>query len=228
MERTRKRGGMKPYYEDKWVTLYHGDCLNITDWLGADVLVTDPPYGMSLRSSRNGAFGDLTIAQDGDTCSRDSALDAWGQRPALVFGRWSVPRPAATRMVLTWEKGEHVGMGDLTLPWKPNTEEIYVLGSGFTGHRDGSVIKCHAIAGTVGQASKGTRFHPTEKPVALMESLVRKTVGVVADPFAGSGPSLVAAKALGRKAIGVEIDERYCKIIAARLAQDVLDFGEAS
>ena len=52
-----------------------------------------------------------------------------------MFGRWSEPRPVRTRMVLTWEKGEHVGMGDLSLPWKPNTEEVYVLGSGFTGTR---------------------------------------------------------------------------------------------
>ena len=128
-------------------------------------------------------------------------------------------------MVLTWEKGEHVGMGDLSLPWKPNTEEIYVIGSGFTGRRDGSVLKHLAIAGTVGQAVKGTRQHPTEKPTSLMAELIAKTPGVIADPFAGSGSTLVAAARLGRKAIGVELEERYCEIAARRLSQGVLDFG---
>ena len=218
---------MKPYYQDDLVTLYHGDCREVTEWLEADVLVTDPPYGMTLRSGWNGAFGDNRVANDETTEARDSALSLWGERPALIFGRWSEPRPSGTRMVLTWEKGEHVGMGDLSLPWKPNTEEIYVLGSGFVGSRNGSVLKCHAIAGTVGRAMDGTRSHPTEKPAALMASLIRKTVGAVADPFAGSGTTLRAAKDEGRKAIGVELDERYCEIAAKRLAQDTL-FGGAA
>ena len=218
---------MKPYYEDDLVTLYHGDCREVTAWLEADVLVTDPPYGMTLRSSRNGAFGDNAIANDETLEARDSALALWGGRPALVFGRWSEPRPTATRMVLTWEKGEHVGMGDLALPWKPNTEEVYVLGSGFTGTRSGSVLKCYAIAGTVGRAQDGTRSHPTEKPTALMAALIRKTVGTIADPFAGSGATLRAAKDEGRRAIGVELDERYCEIAAKRLAQDTLFGGVA-
>lgn len=219
---------MSIYYQDDLVTLYHGDCREVTAWLDADVLVTDPPYGMTLRSGWSGAFGDNAIANDETTEARDAALGLWEDRPALIFGRWSVPRPMLTRMVLTWEKGEHVGMGDLSLPWKPNTEEVYVLGSGFTGKRTGSVLKCYAIAGTVGRARDGTRSHPTEKPVALMGELVRKCPpGVVADPFAGSGTTLVAAKHEGRRAIGVELDERYCEIAAKRLAQDTL-FGGAA
>ena len=230
---------MKPYYSDESVTLYRGDCLEVTDWLEADVLVTDPPYGMALRSSRNGAFGDNLIASDDNTEARDTALAYWRNpdpyfaelpdRPALIFGRWSVPRPVGTRMVLTWEKGEHVGMGDLRLPWKPNTEEVYVLGTGFTGRRGGSVLRHLAIAGTVGQAAKGTRRHPTEKPQGLMSELIDKCPpGVIADPFAGSGSTLVAARNLGRKAIGVELEERYCEVIANRLSQGVLDFGEVA
>lgn len=217
-----------PYYSDEHVTLFHGDCRESTIWLYADVLVTDPPYGMALRSGRGGHFGASVIAGDSDLSARDEALRIWGSGPALVFGRWSEPRPDGTRMVLTWDKGEHVGMGDLSLPWKPNTEEVYVLGAGFTGHRGGSVLRHLAIAGTVGQGAKGTRTHPTEKPVSLMADLIAKTVGVVADPFAGSGSTLVAAKQLGRKAIGVELEERYCEVIAKRLAQGVLDFGTAS
>lgn len=216
-----------PYYQDDAVTLYNGDCLRIAAWLQADVLITDPPYGMALRSGRGGHFGTSVIAGDETLEARDSALRAWAGRPALVFGRWSEARPDGTRMVLTWDKGEHVGMGDLSTPWKPNTEEVYVIGSGFTGHRGGSVLRHLAIAGTVGQGAKGTRTHPTEKPVSLMAELIAKTVGTVADPFAGSGSTLVAAKQLGRKAIGVELEERYCEVIAKRLAQGVLDFGWA-
>jgi site-specific DNA-methyltransferase (adenine-specific) len=217
---------MNLYYQDDYVALYHGDCLTEhREWLTADVLVTDPPYGMTLRSSRNGAFGDLTIANDETLDARDAALSAF-DGPALIFGRWSEPKPKGTRMVLTWEKGEHVGMGDLALPWKPNTEEIYVIGSGFTGHRGGSVLKQNAIAGSVGQAKNGTRFHPTQKPTQLMERLIEKCPpGTVADPFAGSGATLLAAKNLGRQVIGVELEEKYCEIIAKRCAQDVFDFG---
>jgi site-specific DNA-methyltransferase (adenine-specific) len=220
-------GVMSLYYEDDHVKLYHGDCLTEhREWLEADVLVTDPPYGMALRSGRGGAFGESVIANDETLEARDEAVALWGDRPAVIFGRWSEPKPTGTRMVLTWEKGEHVGMGDLMLPWKPNTEEIYILGSGFMGRRTGSVIKCHAIAGTVGQAAKGTRSHPTEKPLGLMQALAEKCPpGTIADPFAGSGSTLVAAKALGRKAIGVELEERYCEIAAKRLSQEAFDFG---
>lgn len=220
---------MTPYYQDDLVTLFHGDCREIGAWLEADVLVTDPPYGMALRSGRGGAFGESKIAGDEDVRLRDEILQRWGQRPAVVFGRWSVARPTATRAVLTWDKGEHVGMGDLGLPWKPNTEEIYILGSGFAGHRGSSVLRSLAIAGTVGQAGKGTRHHPTEKPAALMASLISKCpAGVVTDPFAGSGTTGVAAKMLGRAVVLVEADERYCEIAAKRLYQDALPFGEAS
>jgi DNA modification methylase len=104
-------------------------------------------------------------------------------------------------------------MGDLSIPWKPNTEEIYVIGKGFRGHRDGSVLTGHRV---VTWASKG-RVHPNMKPVSLMAELVSKCVGSIADPFAGSGSTLLAAKQLGRQAIGVEIEERYCEIAAKRL-----------
>lgn len=214
---------MTPYYADDLVELYLGDWRDVPAVLHADVAVTDPPYGMALRSGRGGYFDDSTIAGDDDTAERDEFLARWADRPGLVFGRWSVRRPPRTRMVLTWDKGEHVGMGDLSLPWKPNTEEVYVLGSGFTGHRGTSVLRHLAIAGTVGQGAKGTRLHPTEKPVGLMRELIAKCPpGVIVDPFAGSGTTLRAAKDLGRRAIGVEKVERYCQAAASRLGQEVL------
>lgn len=215
-----------PYYSDDAVTIYHGDCREITEWLAADVLVTDPPYGMAHRSSRNGAYGDCSVEGDTDTTVRDTVVGLWGTKPALIFGRWSMPRPAATRMILTWDKGEHVGMGDLALPWKPNTEEVYVLGSGYGGRRGSSVLRHYAIAGTVGRRDQGTRLHPMEKPLGLLRDLIVKCPsGVIADPFMGSGSTLRAAKDLGRRAIGVEIDERYCEIAARRMGQEVLALG---
>lgn len=220
---------MTPYYDDGLAVIYHGDCREIDAWLAGDVCVTDPPYGMRFRAGRGGAFGPSAIAGDHDTTTRDDALGLWGDRPALIFGRWSVPRPAATRALLIWEKGNHVGMGDLAIPWKPNTEEIYVLGHGFVGDRGSSVLRHLAIAGTVGRADQGTRVHPTEKPVSLLRDLIAKCPpGVVVDPFMGAGSTLRAAKDLGRRSVGVELEERYCEAAARRLCQEVLDLGVAS
>jgi site-specific DNA-methyltransferase (adenine-specific) len=73
--------------------------------------------------------------------------------------------------------------------------------------------------------------HPTEKPDALLQTLlsvVAPVGGTVLDPFAGSGSTLTASKATGRRAIGVEADERYCEVIARRLDQQMFDFGGAA
>jgi hypothetical protein len=213
-----------PYYADDLVTLFHGDCREITEWLAADVLVTDPPYGYSFASNQDGEHRGVTIAGDDSLECRDAALDLWGGRAALVFGTWKCAPPASTRTVLAWDKGPAAGMGDLSIPWKPNWEMIYVCGDGFTGRRDSGILTGRIVT----WASKG-RTHPNQKPVGLLAKLLEKCPpGVVADPFAGSGSTLVAAKLLGRRAIGVELEERYCAIAAARLAQDALPFGEAS
>jgi DNA modification methylase len=209
---------MSLYYQDEHVTLFHGDCLGIDAWLAADVLVTDPPYGVNYRSGWSNEFRGVGIANDETTDARDKCIEKWGsEKPALVFGSWKCLRPAATQMVLIWDKGT-VGMGNLSLPWFPATEEIYVLGNGYTGTRTSPVLRHHGR----------NTYHPTEKPVALLHSLLRKTFGVVADPFVGSGSTLIAARNLGRKAIGVELDEKYCEIIARRLDQMCLDFGEGA
>ena len=216
---------MTPYYDADGITLYHGDCREQTAWLEADVLVTDPPYGISHSSKRPGApRKGRQIANDADTAVRDAALAEWGERPAIVFGTCRAPAPALQlRATLVWDKGGHVGMGDLSLPWKQNWEHIYVAGPGFAGRRGSGVLRVNALAPWAGRIT-----HPHEKPLALLALLIEKCPpGVVADPFAGSGATLLAARSQGRSAVGVEVEERYCELIASRLAQGDLFGGVA-
>jgi len=214
-----------PYYQDETVTLYHGDCREVTEWLSADVLVTDPPYGMAYVSNSSKHGSTEPIVGDSDPKVRDRILEAWGDRPALAFGTWRATRPAATRQLIVWDKGDSPGMGDLSMPWGPAHEEVYVLGEGFTGKRRPNLYRVP----TIGAQDKRRPNHPTPKPTRRMEELISYCPpGTIADPFAGSGSTLVAAKSLGRKAIGVELEERYCEIAARRLSQGVLDLGGAS
>jgi DNA modification methylase len=206
---------MTPYYADDLVTIYHGDC---REWMPeADVLVTDPPYGMGYQSNFALTGPSRPIAGDGDTTLRDWLLSVW-TGPALVFGTWRVPRPPCDQL-LVWDKGDTPGMGNLTIPWGPSHEEVYVIGSGFSGRRSGSVLRVRGY----GAMADARPDHPTPKPVALMAQLIEKCPsGTILDPFMGSGTTLVAAKSLGRKAIGIEIEERYCEIAATRCSQEVL------
>jgi site-specific DNA-methyltransferase (adenine-specific) len=221
---------VRPYYEDESVTLYLGDCREIPAWLDADVLVTDPPYGMAFDSGRVKGRT-RPIANDSDATVRDAVREAWGDaRPWLMFGTWRVARPRGTTQVLVWDKTDGVGpgMGDLSAAFGTSHEEIYLGGAWpKRAARRGSVIRTSCAMGNPSGLVARTG-HPTPKPLDLMEALVHVTIGTVADPFAGSGSTLVAAKQLGRKAIGVELEERYCEVIAKRLAQGVLDFGSAS
>jgi DNA modification methylase len=225
---------MTLYYQDDLVTLYHGDCLEVTEWLEGDVLVTDPPYGMKYVSNASKYGSTKPIGGDADAGIRDTVLHLWAEhdpngeggelRPALVFGTWRVPRPANTRQIIVWDKGDSPGMGDLALPWGPAHEEVYVIGVGFTGRRRANLYRVPTLPASASYRPD----HPTPKPVALMEQLLTYCPGAtVSDPFAGSGSTLVAAKGLGRRAIGVELEERYCEVIARRLAQDTL-FGGAA
>jgi hypothetical protein len=220
---------VKPYYEDDSVTLYHGDCIELAGfWTGAHVLVTDPPYGVAWKAGQfsNAAAPDQsTIAGDQTLEVRDAALHLWGKKPALVFGSWRVERPKGTNNRLIWHKAANIP-GMRTQPWFAADEEIYQLGTGFVGKPVQNVIVTHDRRdGAHGEVAK--IGHPTPKPVGLMEALIEKCPeGVIADPFAGSGATLVAAKNLGRKVVGIELEEKYCEIIAKRCAQDVL-FGGA-
>lgn len=212
---------MKPYYEDTkaGIVIYHGDCREVLPTLQADVMVTDPPYGISHASNRDQApRRRKTIQGDATTVVRDQVVAWWNGRPFVVFGMCKAIPPVKTRATLVWDKTEIVGMGDLSLPWKPNWEHIYIGGTGFTGHRGSGVLRFAALAPDL-----GLYIHPNQKPVELLRALIQKCPpGVILDPFMGSGTTLRAAKDLGRKAIGIEIEEKYCEIAVKRLSQEVL------
>ena len=97
---------MKPYYQDDFITLYHGDCLQHLDMLDqADVMVTDPPYGINWGvPERKGRKEIVSIANDKDTAARDKVLKAWGGKPSVVFGAPHMPYPSGTKQILVWEK----------------------------------------------------------------------------------------------------------------------------
>lgn len=219
-----------PYYSDDHVTIYHGDCLELADlWTCADVLVTDPPYGIGwtlnlsgylLRGYPRGAESQHDgIANDEDTTVRDAALTLWGDRPALVFGSPRVAPPEGTKHALTWKKPLDAGVIGSSLPWRRDTEAVYVLGRWPADTGTASSV----LEGPRGMRSYVNGSHPHVKPVDLLRDLITKCPsGTIADPFMGSGTTLRAAKDLGRRAIGIELEERYCEIAAKRCAQEVL------
>ena len=219
---------MKPYYQDDLVTLYHGDCLEVTEWLDADVLVTDPPYGIEWKGTHNYNKGNKWksgIANDENAQVRDEVLNLWKDKPAIVFGSWKIEKPKATQHRLIWHKSG-MAPGPLNASFMSQDEEIYILGKGFikTAPPMRSVLKTEEHRGI---ASKEIG-HPTPKPISLMELLLERCDKnwIIADPFAGSGATLIAARNLGRKAIGVELEEKYCEIIANRLSQQAFNFEE--
>ena len=218
---------MSLYYQDDHVTLYHGDCLTEhREWLDADVLVTDPPYGSENgvgygRSGGNGREGNAFIANDATTEARDAVLADFKDRPTIAFGTPRMPDPPGHwDHRLVWDKREPGLNGG---PWRYTHESIFVRGAGWVRV---SASSFSVLSFPSGNGTWEKKQHVHAKPVRLMETLIEAAPpGVIADPFSGSGSTLVAAKNLGRKAIGVELEERYCEVIAKRLDQGVLDFG---
>ena len=208
---------MKPYYQDDHATIYHADARELVPQLEFDVVVTDPPYGVSYQS---GYVDKKPIQGDVSVGTRDDVLLLCKTVPMLVFGSWKMPRPKNTKHVLIWNKtGCGPLMGDLNMAWGPCHEEIYVIGEGWTGKRRSNVYSVDGLSGS----SKERPNHPTPKPIPLMRQLIERCPeGVIIDPFMGSGTTLRAAKDLNRQSIGIEIDEQYCEIAARRLAQEVL------
>lgn len=218
---------MTPYYSHGGITIYHGDCREIAPGLGFGGLVlTDPPYGISHPTNYAGrGRGSAAPCRDyapvhGDHAPFDPRwLLEVGAARILWGGNYYANLLAPVSGWLVWDKERPDDLDQATceLAWTDCVKGV----RRFRWLWNGMIRR-----------GNEELEHPTQKPVALMEWCMglRWTAqyGEVLDPYMGSGTTLRAAKNLGRTAIGIELDERYCEIAAKRLEQEVLDFGGAA
>lgn len=256
---------MTLYYQDDYVTLYHGDCLEVMNslpGLRVDMVLADPPYG-TTRNKWDSIL-DLQLMWAGyDLLTKpNAAIVLTSQTPFdKVLGASNLDE---LRYEWIWEKTTATGhLNAKRMPMKAH-ENILVFYKSLptynpqktSGHKPVNSYTKHQEDGTnygrtkVGVSGGGSTdryprsvltfptdkqkaaLHPTQKPVALMEYLIKTYSNpgeIILDNCAGSGSTLVAAAKQGRKAVGIERDERYCEIIAKRCAQGALDlFGDAA
>jgi DNA modification methylase len=216
---------IKPYYESEGITIYHGDCRDILPHLDkVDLVLTDPPYGVKMDKGFEGfeGFGTpIRRRQYADCWDNDRPSDEVllmlpkAGRCAIVWGGnfFADVLPRSTHWI-SWDKMQTMpSFGDCELAWtsikRNSVSKVVVPWNGLIGKEE-------------------NRDHPTQKPVSLMTWCIQHVpdAQTILDPFMGSGTTLVAAKNLGRKAIGIEIEEKYCEIAVKRLAQMNL-FSEA-
>jgi DNA modification methylase len=221
---------MRPFYEADGIAIYHGDCADIAPRLGLtfDLLCTDPPYGIGEARGKNASRSKIAKARDYGVASWDDAppsqdlIDALREmaRSQCIFGGnyFALP-PSSCWLVWDKDNGES-DFADCELAW--------------TNYKRAVRRKRHRWAGMLQEdmSAKEDRMHPTQKPVPVMSWAIDLCPGHVAtvfDPFAGSGTTLVAAKLSGRRAVGIEREERYCEVAAKRCAmtreQGVLALG---
>lgn len=240
---------MSLYYSDEFVSLYHGDCRQLLPSIAADVVVTDPPYGETslvwdtwpdgwpslVPTQQLWCFGSMRMF----LCRRDD-FTGWKLAQDVVWEKHNGSGMHSDRFrrvhehAVHWYRGEW-GELPLTLAREATGRRAQTIVRGPVAHAGGR--DSHAGATGDGRIPRsvirvssmhGKATHPTEKPTGILEPLISYSCphgGTVLDPFAGSGSTLDAARRLGRKAIGIEVEEKYCEIAASRLAQDVLDFG---
>ncbi len=214
---------MKPYYAEAGIEIYHGDCREVLPLVGrADLVLTDPPYGIGrsgqsstiCRNNRHNRklhedFGWDASPPDAETFS---AVFAAADNH-IVWGANYFPQCLRPSMGwIVWDKGQTFSTSDCELA--------------FTSY-DKALRRVICNRGAI--AREGA-IHPTQKPLDVIHFCFAYAgaVASVIDPFMGSGTTLRVAKDLGLRAIGIEIEERYCEIAAKRLAQGVLDFGGAA
>jgi DNA modification methylase len=208
---------MTPYYADDAVTIYHGDCRELSFELRTYVLqakhvvVTDPPYGTGIAPRGGERAG---------TIDPDSAnWPEWDVWDSSWVHAWSGPMAVFCGIRRVYELADAIRADGLLIYAKSNPSPF---GSSFEpcvtrGFRRPTPQHFIAYNAFNGQE------HPTQKPLEVMQWIVGCAPdGVIVDPFMGSGTTLVAAKSLNRRAIGIEIEERYCEIAARRCSQEVL------
>jgi DNA modification methylase len=208
---------VKPYYEQDGMVIYHGNSAEILSSLDikADLLLTDPPYGIGSWSSTGGnsiTAEEAEMINKWDVLPNDQHLLAMVEKAhySIVWGgNYFAKELGSWRTPLIWDKairGMHFADGELA----------------WTNFDFGS-LRIFNLPASASDA-RGNRQHPTQKPVQLMRWCIGlvKNVELVLDPFMGSGTTLRAAKDMGIKAIGIEIEEKYCEIAANRLAQGSL------
>ena len=206
-------------------TLYRGDCLEILPTFAPgsiDAVITDPPYGVAHKAKaidgQEATWQGTQIANDGDVSVRDSALDRFDN--VIAFGAWRRPALPRAHTAFVWDKGPAAGGMNFHATFRNCWELGFVRGHAWN---DGP-MELGIITGcwiptwqTLG------REHPHQKPVSLMERLVRKCAGTVLDPFMGSGTTGVACVRLGRKFIGIELEKRYFDIACERIEKAYAD-----
>jgi DNA modification methylase len=213
---------IKPYYDHAGIVIYHGDCLDILPELPkVGLILSDPPYGIShptdYKARGRGQLAGCSNypAVRGDNKPFDPS--PWIQQPACLFGaNYFADKLPPVSGWIVWDKDrpDMIDQATCELAWTN-----FVKG----------VRRFKYLWNGCMRAGNEKLYHPTQKPVALMAwvlGLKWTPPGLILDPFMGSGTTLVAAKQLGRKAIGIEIEEKYCEITAKRLSQEMLPFDE--
>ena len=210
------------------IELIHGDCLEemkkIPDG-SIDMVLTDPPYGMSFQSNyRKEKYNtiknddslswiDEFVSQTYRIAKNNTAHYVFCSFHNIDIFKQSFQKRFKVKNILVWEKN-NTSMGDLKADFAPKIEFILFLQKGrrlINGKRDPNIFKF---------ARTGNKNHPTEKPVDLNEYLLSKfsaEIEIVLDPFMGSGSTGVACKNLNRKFIGIELDETYFNIAKQRI-----------
>jgi site-specific DNA-methyltransferase (adenine-specific) len=196
---------LTPYYSRDGITIYHGDCRGILPHLPkVDLVLTDPPYP-DLHTGRFRYEAGL--------------IDFFKEMPCrqIIFWSAKMPFPLDYTAIHIWDKITRC---------RSEYERIFER----NGHLKYKMFRYHCIGNVIDAQFMRDVFtsHPTQKPRRLMNALVSrysKESDLILDPFMGSGTTLVAAKQLGRRAIGIEIEEKYCEIAVERLAQGVLELN---
>lgn len=203
-----------PYFERDGITIYHGDCRDVLPGLGpVDLVLTDPPYGIEGTWSGGNSHG---------WGRHRGKAEVWDTRPD-----WFTSTVPLKPVAIVWG-GQYLGLppSGSWLVWDKIVREWTGGHCELAWTNLGKPIRAFSYAH--GQLATEGKDHPTQKPLPLMRWCIEfagiPEGGLVLDPFMGSGTTLRAAMDLGRRAIGIEIEERYCEIAARRLDQLVLPF----